>query len=44
MTAEESMNTYDRHVRARMIDFFTLEGLPWPRRLWDVGSLLALED
>ncbi|MCU7722765.1 hypothetical protein ODJ79_03465 [Actinoplanes sp. KI2] len=27
-----------------MIDFFALEGLQWPRRLWDVGSLLALEE
>ncbi|MET3425590.1 hypothetical protein BJ973_004802 [Actinoplanes tereljensis] len=27
-----------------MIDFFTLEGMPWPRRLWDIGSLLALEE
>jgi hypothetical protein len=35
---------YDSHIRARMIDFFTLEGQPWPRRLWDVGSLLALQE
>lgn len=27
-----------------MIDFFTLDGTPWPRRLWDIGSLLALEE
>lgn len=27
-----------------MIDFFTLDGKPWPRRLWDVGSLLALTE
>ncbi|XVV11245.1 hypothetical protein ACQP2X_41405 [Actinoplanes sp. CA-131856] len=27
-----------------MIDFLTMEGQPWPRRLWDVGSLLALEE
>jgi hypothetical protein len=27
-----------------MIDFFTIEGMPWPRRLWDIGSLLALEE
>lgn len=39
-----STDGYDRHVLARMIDFFTIEGLPWPRRLWDVGSLLALEE
>ncbi|MFD0517985.1 integrase [Paractinoplanes durhamensis] len=39
-----SIDMYDVHVRARMIDFFTLEGLPWPRRLWDIGSLLALQE
>ncbi|MFI5911298.1 integrase [Dactylosporangium sp. NPDC051541] len=44
MTSETPAENYDRHIRARMIDFFTLEGLPWPRRLWDVGSLLALEE
>jgi hypothetical protein len=27
-----------------MVDFFTLDGLPWPRRLWDIGSLLALRE
>ncbi|WP_328650812.1 hypothetical protein OG598_21640 [Micromonospora sp. NBC_00330] len=27
-----------------MIDFFTIDGTPWPRRLWDVGSLLGLEE
>lgn len=35
---------YDRHVLARMIDFFTIEAVPWPRRLRDIGSLLALEE
>jgi hypothetical protein len=25
-------------------DFFTIDGMPWSRRLWDVGSLLALEE
>ncbi|SCE81795.1 hypothetical protein GA0070562_3006 [Micromonospora tulbaghiae] len=44
VTPETSADTYDSHIRARVIDFFTLEGLPWPRRLWDVGSLLALEE
>ncbi|MFI7284846.1 integrase [Micromonospora chersina] len=43
-TAPEATATYDRHVIARMIDFFTIDGTPWPRRLWDVGSLLALEE
>jgi hypothetical protein len=27
-----------------MIDYFTGEGTPWARRLWDIGSLLALEE
>ncbi|MEV0453822.1 integrase [Catellatospora methionotrophica] len=27
-----------------MIDYFTIDGTPWPRRLWDVGSILALEE
>ncbi|MEU9886499.1 integrase [Sphaerisporangium sp. NPDC051011] len=27
-----------------MIDFFKDDGTPWARRLWDVGSLLALEE
>jgi len=27
-----------------MKDFFTADGMPWPRRLWDGGSLLALEE
>lgn len=27
-----------------MVDFYTIDGMPWPRRLWDVGSLLALEE
>lgn len=44
VTLDKLTHVYDDHVRARMIDFFTLEGLPWPRRLWDVGSLLALEE
>jgi len=35
---------YARHVLARMVDFFTDEGTPWPRRLWDIGSILALEE
>ncbi|MDQ0305460.1 hypothetical protein J2S46_000016 [Kitasatospora herbaricolor] len=27
-----------------MADYFTDEGTPWPRRLWDIGSVLALEE
>jgi hypothetical protein len=35
---------YDQHVLVRLTDFFTIDGMPWPRRLWDIGSLLALEE
>ena len=44
MNPSNASNAYDNHVRARIIEFFTLEGISWPRRLWDVGSLLALEE
>ena len=44
MSQTPAPNQYDRHVLARLVDFFTLDNLPWPRRLWDVGSLLALEE
>ncbi|MFC9325128.1 integrase [Kitasatospora sp. NPDC057015] len=33
-----------QHVLARMVDYFQDAGTPWPRRLWDVGSVLALEE
>ncbi len=29
---------------ARLTEFFTDEGTPWSRRLWDIGSLLSLEE
>lgn len=35
---------YRQHVLARLTDYFRLEGTPWTRRLWDVGSILALEE
>lgn len=44
MISGDTAGQYDRHLRARLIDYFALEGLPWPRRLWDIGSLLALEE
>jgi hypothetical protein len=44
MTTAPHSEAYDRHVVARMIDFYTIDGMPWPRRLWDVGSILALEE
>lgn len=34
---------YSRHVTTRMLDF-TSATTPWTRRLWDVSSLLALEE
>ncbi|MFE2536868.1 integrase [Streptomyces sp. NPDC059371] len=43
-TAPAASDPYARHVLARMSDFFTDEGTPWARRLWDIGSVLALEE
>lgn len=34
---------YADHVGARLMDFFG-ETTPWPRRLWDTGTVLALEE
>ncbi|GIH68022.1 hypothetical protein [Sphaerimonospora thailandensis] len=34
---------YSRHITTRLLDF-TSTATPWPRRLWDVGSFLALEE
>lgn len=34
---------YSRHVAARLADF-TNPKTPWSRRLWDVGTFLALEE
>jgi hypothetical protein len=36
-------SAYSRHVAARFADF-TNPKTPWSRRLWDVGSFLALEE
>ena len=38
-----SQDPYLEVVVARLLDFFGRE-TPWPRRLWGVGSLLALEE
>jgi hypothetical protein len=35
---------YDSFLLARLADFFTEDAIQWPRRLWDVGSVLALEE
>lgn len=34
---------YATHVAARLIDFFS-DTAPWPRRLWDISSVLALRE
>ncbi|MGW4874797.1 hypothetical protein [Streptomyces chartreusis] len=44
MSTAAASDPYARHVLARMSDFFTDEGTPWARRLWDIGSVLALEE
>lgn len=36
-------DAYARHVVARLLDFFA-DTTPWPRRLWEVSSLLALRE
>jgi hypothetical protein len=36
-------NAYARHVVARLLDFFAADS-PWPRRLWEVSSVLALRE
>ncbi len=36
-------STYSRHFRARFADF-TDPKTPWSRRLWDLGTFLALEE
>ncbi|WP_331762242.1 hypothetical protein OG612_44865 (plasmid) [Streptomyces sp. NBC_01527] len=44
MVSAPASDPYARHVLARMADYFTDEGTPWARRLWDIGSVLALEE
>ena len=36
-------NGYDEHVTSRLLDFFG-DTTPWPRRLWDIGTILALKE
>lgn len=35
---------YGAALLARLTDFFTEDAITWPRRLWDVGSVLGLEE
>lgn len=44
MTVLPTDRAFSRHVLARLTDYFLVEGIPWTRRLWDVGSILALEE
>lgn len=39
----EAGSPYSRHLVARFLDF-TSPKTPWPRRLWGLGSFLALEE
>ncbi|SDU37673.1 integrase [Jiangella alkaliphila] len=36
-------DAFSQHVVARLLDFFA-DTSPWPRRLWEVGSVLALRE
>ncbi|SFB06943.1 hypothetical protein SAMN05216266_104162 [Amycolatopsis marina] len=42
-SASLSNDPYASHVLARLLDFFH-DTTPWPRRLWEVSSVLALEE
>lgn len=42
-TAPLATDPYTRHVIARLLDFFA-DTSPWPRRLWEVSSVLALQE
>lgn len=44
MSVQPDSGPYVRHVLARLTDYCMTEGIPWTRRLWDVGSTLALEE
>lgn len=43
-TPHSGRDGYAGAVLARLTDFFSEEAIQWPRRLWDVGSLLALQE
>lgn len=36
-------NPFDEHVGARLLDFYGVQ-TRWPRRLWSIGAVLALEE
>lgn len=42
-TEQLASGPYASHVASRLLDFFA-DTMPWPRRLWDVSSVLALEE
>ncbi|MCK2220205.1 hypothetical protein MF672_041365 [Actinomadura sp. ATCC 31491] len=39
----DASSAYSQHVAARIMNFCDLT-TPWPRRLWDVGAFLSLEE
>jgi hypothetical protein len=43
LSAALVIDPYAVHVAARLLDFFA-DTTPWPRRLWDVSSVLALRE
>jgi hypothetical protein len=43
LSAELAADPHAAHVGARLRDFFA-DTTPWPRRLWDVSSVLALRE
>lgn len=38
------VNGYDDLIAARVHDFISAQHLPWQRRLWNIGTLLALQE
>lgn len=45
LTAVQPANPeYAQHVLTRLTDFCQPEGTPWTRQLWDLGSVLSLEE
>ncbi|MEU5877906.1 integrase [Spirillospora sp. NPDC047279] len=40
---QDPTSAYSRHITTRLLDF-TSPSTPWPRRIWDTGTFLALEE
>jgi hypothetical protein len=43
LSAALATDPHAAHVGARLLDFFA-DTTPWPRRLWDISSALALRE